>query len=138
MNGFDRLREQMKNQENAALKQTVDYLLSCEDMEPNYLKVEKTIEGMCNFIRSKSEKHSMNGWNYITNEIVFSWAIMYFSLPDELLQITNFDKKPKAKKSTITQKENTKNNVVSLEKAKQEIEKKKEITQLSLFGGVAQ
>ena len=79
-----------------------------------------------------------NGWNYITNEVLFAWAIMYWSLPDKFLQISTPTKKAETKKSTANQKENTKNNVVSLQKAKQEIEKKKEVAQLSLFGGVAQ
>lgn len=138
MNGFDRLREQVKDQEDMALKQTVDYLISRKDMEQRYLKEEKTLEGMCNFIKSKGNKHCRHGWNYITNEVVFTWAIMYWSLPDEFLKINTPIKKTATKKSTTNQKQNTKNNVVSLEKAKQEMEKKKEVTQLSLFGGVAQ
>ena len=46
MNGFERLQEQVKDQEDMALKQTVEYLLSREDMEQKYLKEEKTLEGM--------------------------------------------------------------------------------------------
>lgn len=138
MNGFDRLREQIKDQEDMALKQTVEYLISREDMEQKYLKEEKTLEGMCRFIRSKGVDHCRNGWNYITNEVVYAWAIMYFSLPDKFLKINTPTQKTETKKCTTSQKEVTKNNVVSLEKAKQEIEKKKEVAQLSLFGGVAQ
>lgn len=138
MNGFERLQEQVKDQEDMALKQTVDYLISRKDMEQKYLKEEKTLEGMCDFIKSKGNKHCRNGWNYITNEVVFAWAIMYWSLPDKFLQISTPTKKVETKKSAANQKENTKNNVVSLQKAKQEIEKKKEVAQLSLFGGVAQ
>lgn len=137
MNGFERLQEQVKDQEDMALKQTVDYLISRRDMEQRYLNEEKTLEGMCDFIKSKGNKHCREGWNYITNEVVFAWAIMYWSLPDKFLKINTPAKKQETKKS-INQKENTKNNVVSLEKAKQEMEKKKEVAQLSLFGGVAQ
>lgn len=133
MNGFDRLREQVKDQEDVALKQTVEYLLSREDMEQKYLNEEKTLEGMVKFIREKGNKHCRNGWNYITNEVVYAWAIMYFSLPNSFLKITDEKEKKAEPKQT-----NTKNNVVSLDKAKQELEKKKEVTQLSFFGGVAQ
>ena len=38
MNGFERLKEQVKDQEDMALKQTVDYLLTREDMEQKYLQ----------------------------------------------------------------------------------------------------
>ena len=44
MTGFERLKEQVKDQEDKALVQTVDYLLSREDMEQRYLNEEKTIE----------------------------------------------------------------------------------------------
>lgn len=134
MNGFDRLREQVKDQEDMALKQTVEYLLSREDMEQKYLKEEKTLAEMCSFIKGKGNKHCKNGWNYVSNEVVFAWAIMYWSLPNQLLQINTT--KQEKNKTTTKPKEDTKNNVVSLEKVKQELEKKKEVTQLSLFGGV--
>ncbi len=136
MNGFDRLREQVKDQEDAALKQTIEYLISREDMEKNYLKEEKTVEDMCSFIRNKGQSHARNGWNYITNEVVYAWAIMYFSLPNTYLKISKSSTNKKSSEDTKTTE--TKNNVVSLEKAKQVIEKKKEVSQLSLFGGVAQ
>ncbi len=136
MNGFDRLREQVKDQEDIALKQTIEYLISREDMEEKYLKEEKTVEEMCDFIRKKGQAHLRNGWNYITNEVVFAWAIMYFSLPNAFLKITH--KKTTEKDANREQTEKGKDNVVSLEKAKQKLEKKKEVAQLSLFGGAAQ
>lgn len=37
MNGFDRLREQVKDQEDSALKQVIEYLISRDDMEQKYL-----------------------------------------------------------------------------------------------------
>lgn len=140
MTGFERLKEQVKDQEDKALVQTVEYLLTREDIEEDYLEEEKTLEGMCKFIKNKARKYMKNGWNYITNEVVYSWAVMYFSLPDLFLGIENKEvTKTKTKSNTkkSSKSSNTKNNVVSLEQAKKEIEKKKETTQLSLFGGVA-
>ena len=136
MTGFDRLREQIKDQEDAALKQVVEYLISREDMEQKYLNEDKSIKQMCSFIREKSNVNSKNGWNFITNEVVFAWAIIYFSFPNTFLEIN----RPKVTKKTITntstETTNTKNNVVSLEKAKKELENKKQVEQLTLFGGV--
>lgn len=132
MNGFDRLKEQVKDQQDMALKQTVDYLLSRNDMEQKYLNEEKTLEGMCKFIRSKANKHMRNGWGYVTNELVYAWAVMYFSLPDKILKIDT----TKAKETTTTTKtDSPSNNVVSLETARKKIQQKKEVEQLSLFGG---
>ena len=134
MNGFERLKEQVKDQKDMALKQTVDYLLSRDDMEQKYLNEEKTLEEMCKFVRSRGQKHMRNGWGYVTNELVYAWAIMYFSLPNKFLKIDT----PKTKEKTTDNKPTTQlpNNVVSLESAKKQIEQKKEVTQLSLFGGI--
>lgn len=136
MNGFERLREQVEDQEDSALKQVVEYLLSRNDMEQKYLNEEKTLEGMCNFIKQKGREHAKNGWNFITNEVVFAWAVMYFSLPNTFLKIGN--SKTTTKANTPHKETSTRNNVVSLEKAKKELENKKKVEQLTLFGGVAQ
>ena len=138
MTGFERLKEQVKDQEDKALLQTVDYLLSRKDMEQKYLNPEKTLAEMGQFIRQKGMKYYKNGWNYITNEVVYAWAIMYFSLPNSFLKIEKKDtNNNKTKTKTSSKKENSKNNVVSIEKAKENLEKKKETAQISLFGGVA-
>jgi len=134
MNGIERLQEAVKGQEDAALRQTVDYLISRKDMEQRYLNEEKNLKGMVDFIREKSKKHLKNGWTYITNEVVFAWAIMYFSLPNELLKIK--ENKEIQKKPNKEVKE--KNNVIPIEKGKKVIEEKKKVDQLSLFGGVTQ
>ena len=138
MTGFERLKEQVKDQKDKALVQTVDYLLTREDMELNYLNEEKTIEEMAQFIKNKAKKYMENGWNYITNEVVYAWAIIYFSLPNSFLKIEKKDTtKGKAKTKTSSKKEKTKDNVISFEDAKKDMEEKKETEQISLFGGIA-
>lgn len=139
MTGFDRLKEQVKDQKDKALVQTVDYLLSREDMEQRYLNEEKNIEEMAKFIRNKARKYMKNGWNYITNEVVYAWAIMYFSLPNSFLKIEKKDTtKNKEKAEASIKKVTAKNNIVSLEDAKKNMDKKKETEQISLFGGALQ
>lgn len=139
MTSFERLKEQVKDQEDKALVQTVEYLVSRKEMEQRYLNEDKTLDGMVQFIRGKGTRYLKNGWNYITNEVVYSWAIMYFSLPDAFLQIENkTTSKVKNKEKTSSPLGNKKNNVIPLENAKKNIEKKKEVEQISLFGGVAQ
>ena len=134
MNGFDRLKEQVKGQEDSALNQVIEYLISRDDMEQKYLNEEKNVKEMCNFIKGKGKVHAKNGWNFITNEVVFAWAIMYWALPNSFLKINQL----KETQNTTTKEKTTKNNVVSIEKAKKAIEEKKQIEQLTLFGGVAQ
>ena len=128
MNGFDKLKDQVKDKDDPALKRTVDYLLTGQDMEQKYLNEDKSVDEMAKIIRGKGNAHCKNGWNYITNEVIYAWAIMYFSLPNSFLKInTNKTKKEKAKNET-------KNNVIPLEDAKQKINKKTN-EQISLFGG---
>ena len=134
MTGFERLKEQVKGQEDSALNQVIEYLISRDDMEQKYLNEEKNVKEMCNFIKGKGKVHAKNGWNFITNEVVFAWAIMYWALPNSFLKINT----PKETQNTTTKEKTTKNNVVSIEKAKKTIEEKKQIEQLTLFGGVAQ
>lgn len=136
MNGFDKLKEELKEQDpnDYALNETVNYLLTRKDMEPKYLNEEKSIEQMRSFIRSRGQKHLGTGWSFIMDKVVFAWAIMYYSLPNNFLKINT----EKSSKSTTKGTEVTaKNNVVSLEEAKERLEKKKENEQLSIFGGVA-
>ena len=135
MNGFDKLKQEIIGQKDPALKQTVDYLLSREDMEEKYLNEEKSLTDMAKFIREKGIKHCSNGWNYITNEIVYAWAIMYYSLPNSLLKINHTTTNVNA--TNAKQKSTVKNNLVSLKKAKREMEEKNQPTQISLFGGNA-
>lgn len=135
MNGFDRLKEQVKDQKDVALRQVVDVLLSRDDLEQSFLKEDKTLEGMCSFIRKRGTACLQNGWNFITNEVVYAWAVMYFTLPNKYLKI---DTPKSSNKNTSTNKEtSTKNNVVSIETAKKAIEEKKQVEQLTLFGGAS-
>jgi len=130
MNGFERLKEQVKDQKNLGLIQVVDYLLSREDMADKYLDAEKTLDGMEKYIKEKGMKHARNGWGFITNEIVYAWAVIYFSLPNAYLKIkaTKNENKDNNIKAS--------NNVISYDVAKKKLEEKKETSQISLFGGV--
>ena len=134
MNGFEKLKKEIEGQKDGALIATVDYLLTRNDMEEKYLNQEKSINEMAKFIKSKGTKYLQNGWNYITNEVVFAWAIMYYSFPNSFLKIE--EKKVKKNTSTNTSNVTKKNNVIEINKAKEQLEKKKEIEQISLFGGV--
>ena len=87
MNGYDRIKSMVKDQKDEALKQTVNYLLSRPDLEQKFLNEDKNLDEMCKFIKEKGRQHCHNGWNYITNELVYAWAVMYFSLPNSFLKI---------------------------------------------------
>lgn len=137
MNGFERLKEQVKDTNDTALKQVVEQLIKMPHMEQRYLNEEKNIEGMCKFIKNMAQKHANNGWNCVTNEIVYAWAVMYFSLPNKLLKIDETKNTNSSKNNKAKTEKNSKNNVISMEDAKKELQEKKQTKQISLFGGVA-
>ncbi len=126
MNGYDRIKSMVKDQKDEALKQTVNYLLSRTDLEQKFLNEDKNLDEMCKFIKNKGQQHCRNGWNYITNELVYAWAVMYFSLPNSFLKIKSTSTKSTPNKPANTP---TKDNVIPIEKAKEKVK------QLSLFGG---
>ena len=136
MNGFERLKNMLDewkkdHGEDEAFNETVNYLLNRPDLETKFLNDEKSLDGLHDFIHDKGQKHCLNGWCYITNEVIFAWAVMYFSLPNALLKITS----PKKKEDNKVEKTNKQtNNVISIEQAKKKIEEKKN-DQISLFGG---
>lgn len=128
MTGIERMKEEVKDQNDVALNEVVNYLVSRKDMESKFLKEEKSLKGMRNYIRQKGEAHSKDGWNFIINEVVYAWAIMYFSLPNEFLKIDTAKKAPEIKTSK-------KDNIVLLDKVKEKHNMKKSTEQLTLFGG---
>lgn len=131
MTGFERLKSMVKDQEDVALKETVDYLLTKSYLEKKFLNEEKDLEGMCRFIRNKVSNHYKNGWTYVPNNVVFSWAIMYFSLPNSILKINNNKISKKSEKNNISvDKNNDNNKVIDIEKAKEKV------IQLSFLGGI--
>lgn len=143
MSGFDRLKEMLKewtekHKEDEAFTQTVNYLLERSDLEQKFLSEEKTLDGLNDFIHEKGRKHLLNGWCYVTNEVVYCWAVMYFTFPNSFLKINTKKEKHNKQKNNTGNKSTSKNNVVSLEEAKKKVEEKKQTEQLSIFGGVAQ
>lgn len=135
MKGSERLLKMLssKEQSNIALKETVNYLIQRNDLEIKFLNEEKTLEGLEDFIKQKARQHQLNGWTYITNEVVFAWAVMYFSLPNSFLKIQETkNKENKIEKNKAKEKQVITNKIVSIEK-----DKEKKEAQLSLFGGAA-
>ena len=133
MNGFERLKEQVKDQEDESLQKVVNFLLTRTDKEQCYMQDNKTLDKMCDFIGEKAKKHKHNKLNWIDDNIVFSWAVLYFALPDELLGIKNKKSNKKTTNNNEDNKTQTPNNVVSMEEAKKKMKEKSK--QLSLFGG---
>lgn len=65
MTGVERLQEMVTGQEDAALKQVVDYLCTRNDLSNRYLNPEKNISSMVSYIKDKARAITKNGWNFL-------------------------------------------------------------------------
>ncbi len=147
MEGFERLKVMEKEENNPFISEIVEYLLTRKDIEDKFLNEKKTLNKMNEYIEQKalalcindkktlgnsSTKYSSVGLN---NNQVYSWAVMYFSLPDEMLGLDKL--KEKIGKTVITSVPNitkTKQNKEKIDiKKPKEVKKELVKEQISLF-----
>ena len=74
MNGIQRLSEMIKGQKDKSLIKIVSYLMLQKDMEQDFLKEEKDLKEMAEYIKGLAKKEAVNGVAIIEDETVFSWA----------------------------------------------------------------
>ena len=118
MNGYIRLKElyQESLNQNTSLTKIVDYLLRQEDMNNNYLNEEKSLSQMNEYIINRAKKFANNNVAIIEDNVVYNWAIKYFSLSNEELGI--IEEKKEVETHIINKEINNKNsniNQLSLE-----------------------
>ena len=79
MNGYDRLKLQYKENLNTdkALIKIIKYLLNQPEMSDTYLKDEKNIKEMMDYIKSKAKEQAVNNVAIIKDKKVYAWAIKY-------------------------------------------------------------
>ena len=135
MDGIQRLEKMLEGQKDKALIKTVNYLMLQEEMEQDFLKEEKNLKDMAEYIRGKAMKDANHGWNWLDDEEVFEWAKDYFRKSDEELGI----KKDKTEKSKhiedqkVQIEEDEFGSIFGTQETVVE-KKKNEIEQISLFG----
>lgn len=147
MGGFERLKTMEKEENNSFISEIVEYLLTRKDMEDKFLNEKKTLNKMNEFIEQKAlalcinnkKKLGNSSTKYssvsLNNNQVYSWAVMYFALPDEML---GFDKlKEKIEQAVIRSVPNitkTKQNQDKTDtKKSKEVKKELVKEQISLF-----
>lgn len=115
MNGYDRLKLQYKENLNTdrALIKIIKYLLNQPEMSDIYLKDEKNINEMMDYIKSKAKEQAINNVAIIEDQNVYDWAIDYYIKSNEELGITKINNKVN---STPKEETNNSNNMqLSLE-----------------------
>ena len=104
MEGRKHLQALAKGQENTALLTVVSYLETLEEMDSKFLNEEKTLKGMTDYIKSNASKQAVDGYACVEDEVVFEWAVSYWTKSDEELGLKSakilpsVSTKPKEKK----------------------------------------
>ena len=95
MNGYDRLKLQYKENLNPdkALIEIIKYLLNQPEMSDIYLKDEKNIKEMMDYIKSKAKEQAVNSVAIIEDQNVYEWAIEYYIKTNEELGINKINNK---------------------------------------------
>lgn len=135
MDGIQRLEKMLEGQKDKALIKTVNYLMLQEEMEQDFLKEEKNLKDMAEYIRGKAMQDATHGWNWLDDEVVFEWAKDYFKKSNEELGIKK-DKKEKGKHGDVSKVESEDDEFGSIFGTQETVAEKKkgEIEQISLFG----
>ena len=135
MDGIQRLAEMLEGQEDKALIKVVNYLMLQKEMEQDFLKEEKKLKDMAEYIKGKAMKEATNVWNWLDDEVVFEWAKEYFMKSNKELGIKKY-KLEKGKHGDVSRVEIKDDEFGSIFGTQETVveNKKNEIEQISLFG----
>ena len=110
MNGYERIKSQYLEHTNKDkhLGEIVRQLMKHQNMNELYLNEEKNLEGMMKLINKRAKEQAVNNVAIVQDDVVFGWAIDYFSNSDEQLGLTA-EVKTNVSKSTTTEVKDDKN-----------------------------
>ena len=135
--GIERLKTMLAElKDGYALKALVDYLITRTDMDDKFLNEEKNLTDMEKHIREKAKNHAINSVAMIEDKMVYSWAVLYFTLSNDLLGIKRETPKLATKAKTTTKKKSTTKETTVDTKDIKDIENeldKTEKSQVSMF-----
>lgn len=133
MEGIKRLSNMLEGQKDNYLIIIVNYLMLQTEMDEAFLNEEKNLKDMATYIKNLARKQATGSVAVIEDEVVFQWAKDYFNKSNEELGI----KKIEQRSNKTTKKENKKLDdefgSIFATVPKEDVKKKKEIEQISLF-----
>lgn len=108
MEGYQRIKElylEIKNEnKDEALVKIVTYLMKQPNMSELYLKEEKNLKEMMQYIKDQAREKAVNSIAVIEDNQVYEWAVTYFSKSNDELGINK--KITPVKTTTKTNKSN--------------------------------
>lgn len=85
MEGIERLENEVLEMNNYNVSVIFDYLKSREDLTEYFNNEEKSIKQMLEYIYEKARKQQRGNVAMISDNVVYLWAITYFSKSNEEL-----------------------------------------------------
>ena len=128
MEGLERLEAEVTALNDCSITKIFNYLKTRTDLYEKFNDEEKTAEGMYEYIYTKASKHQHHHMAIIDDNVVYLWAITYFSKTNEELGIKEKKVMPPKPAEVIKGNEQKANK----EDQKQE-EKKPKNNQITLF-----
>lgn len=101
MEGIERLEKQMLEMDDDNVTAIFEYLKTRTDLDELYKNEEKNMQEMYDYVCSKAKKKMKNNVAMIADNMVYLWAVTYFTKSNEELGI----KEKKNTKTTQTKKE---------------------------------
>lgn len=107
LKGIERLKTMLEEfKDGYSLKPVVEYLITRTDMDEKFQNEDKNLNDMEKHIKEKARSQAVHNVSMISDNMVYSWAVLYFTLSNELLGIKKeVPKKPEEKDAVIDVKE---------------------------------
>lgn len=134
MEGIKRLASMLEGQKDKYLNVIVNYLMLQTEMDEAFFNEEKNLKDMATYIKDLARKQATNNVAVIEDEVVFQWAKDYFNKSNKELGIvkTRIERGKHGDAIKVPIEEDEFGSIFGEQPVK-EVEKKKEIEQISLF-----
>ncbi len=120
MEGIEKLEMEVADMNNPSISAVFEYLKTRTDLYEKFNNEEKSIKQMYKFICDKARKQQKNNVAMIMDNVVYLWAVSYFSKSNEELGL--IEKKVMPPKPTET-----------IKKTEEKVVEEKQDEQLNLF-----
>lgn len=130
MEGLERLEKETFEMNNVSVTAVFEYLKTRKDLYEKFNNREKTMEGMYDYLYNKSKPMKQGNVAMVPDNLVYIWAVTYFSKSNEELGIKTKNVMPTSADKVI-EKINKKHN--EKEKQKENEQPQNTDNQISMF-----
>lgn len=126
MEGIEKLEVEVADMNNPSISVIWDYLKTRTDLYERFNNKEKSIKQMYEFIYEKARKQKNGNVAMIMDNVVYLWAVSYFSKSNEELGIKEKSVMPPKPSETVKK-------ITEKEKQEEKTTEEKQEEQINLF-----